>query len=87
MKQLIGLLVGGTALAVAVGCSTDPALYLGGPAGPTAALAVSNSRADLRVGGTATVGARGVDAVGNTTADVPNLASCDGSVVSVGTAT
>lgn len=73
MKRLCTLALGAAAFAVAVqGCTTDdPELYLGGPAGPAAAIQLSSSRIDLAAGGSATIGMRVVDAAGNT---VPGVA-------------
>jgi len=83
MKRSMAWFVG-TALVAAVGCADDADLYLGGPPGPIATLAVSGQNLTVRVGDSVAVGARGHDAVGNATADVPTFASCDGSVVAVG---
>jgi len=49
-------------------------------------LQLSSSRLALAVGEAATLGATGLDAVGNATADAVSFASCDGAVVSVGAA-
>ena len=72
----------GAALALAgVGCSEEPDLYLGGPVGPAAAIQVSDSRVDLAAGGSATIGARVVDAAGNTVAGVtPTVSSASAAV-------
>jgi hypothetical protein len=87
MRQLYALLVGGVALTVAVQGCKDPALYVGGPPGAAAALQVSNSKLALAIGETAMIGASALDSVGNATSTMPSFSSCDGSVVSVGTAT
>lgn len=86
MKRIYTLVLGAAALAAVQGCSKEAALYLGGPAGPISALAVSSSRFDIRVGQTVTIGAKGVDAVGNMTTDAPTFAACD-AAVSVGSGT
>jgi hypothetical protein len=85
MRQVLALVVGGAALAAAVhGCSGDPALYLGGPAGPMQDLSLSTNSVVMIVGQSVVVGGRGVDAVGNLTGDAVTFTSCDGSVVAVG---
>jgi hypothetical protein len=73
MKRLCTLVLGAAAFAAAVqGCTTeDPEIYLGGPAGPAAAIQLSDSRIDVAAGGSATIGMRVVDAAGNT---VPGVA-------------
>lgn len=84
MAYMKRLLVGGVAAALLTeGCSGDPALYLGGPAGPTTGLQLSTSRFILRAGEPATLGAQARDAVGNPTADGVSFASCDGAIVTV----
>jgi hypothetical protein len=83
MKRLCTLVLGAAAFAVAVqGCTTeDPELYLGGPAGPAAAIQLSDSRIDVAAGGTATIGMRVVDAAGNTVPGVaPTISSGNAAV-------
>jgi hypothetical protein len=88
MKRLCTLALGAAALAVAVpGCTTeDPELYLGGPAGPAAAIQISSSRIDLAAGGSATIGMRVVDAAGNTVPGVAPTVSSGNAAVATATA-
>lgn len=87
MKRLFTLVLGAATLVAVQGCSKEAALYLGGPAGPIASIALSYSGFNIRVDQSATLGARGEDAVGNPTADAVSFSSCDGSVVSVASGT
>lgn len=87
MRHGFLLVLGGAALAVASGCSEDPALYLGGPAGPPTELQLSDSKLTLLVGQSAELGVQPRDAVGNAATAVPavQIATCDASMVSVTT--
>jgi hypothetical protein len=84
MKRLCTLALGAAALAALQGCSDEPGLYLGGPAGPPAAIQVSDSRVDLEAGGSTTIGLRVVDAAGNTVESVaPTVSSGNGAIATV----
>jgi hypothetical protein len=83
MKRLGTLLLGAAALAVAQGCSKEPALYLGGPPGPATNQVVSNSNVTVMIGDSAAVGARAEDAVGNATADAVTLSTCNAAIATV----
>ena len=76
MKRLFTLVLGAATLVAVQGCSKEAALYLGGPPGPAASLALSSSRFDLLAGSSAEVSARAEDAVGNVVAGAASFASC-----------
>ena len=87
MKHSIAGILGVIVLLATAGCtSEDPALYLGGPPGPTVGLRLSSNRVTVVVGDSVALGARGSDAAGNPTADQPSFTSCDPSVATVGSA-
>jgi hypothetical protein len=84
MKRLCTLALGAAALAAVQGCSDEPGLYLGGPAGPPAAIRISDSRVDLEAGGSTTIGLRVVDAAGNTVeSGAPTVSSGNGAIATI----
>ena len=84
MRHMKRLLVGGVGAALlAAGCSGDPALYLGGPPGPTTDVQLSTNPFILRAGEASTLGAQARDATGNPTADAVSFSSCNASKVAV----
>jgi hypothetical protein len=84
MKRLYTLILGAAALAAAHGCTSDPALFLGGPPGPATQLKLSSSRTALIVGDSVVIGARAQDEVSNPTGDAVTLTACDAAVTVTG---
>lgn len=79
MRKGWGVFLGAAAFAAGA-CSGDPALYLGGPAGPPVALDLSSHNLTVIVGDSTEFGANALDAVGNRTSVVPTITACDGAV-------
>jgi hypothetical protein len=84
MKQPFLLVFGGVVLAAAIGCSEDPSLYPGGPAGASEHQRLSSSRLTIVAGDSVVLGARAEDAVGNPTGAAPTVTSCESGVAAVG---
>ncbi len=83
MKWKGTLVLGAAALAAVLGCSKEAQLYLGGPPGAEARQALSNSSVVMMIGGSAAIGARAEDAVGNVTGAAVAIASCNSSIATV----